>query len=98
MFELEKYAKQWVNQTEEPPCRLDDDPKRYREWSDEMTKKWQAFLVQLPSPYRKKFISNVLGVKTSFWIAIPTLKKQIEIEYKIKDIEKEGYIITKKEK
>lgn len=98
MTEIEKYAKQWVNQTEEPPCRLDDDPKRYREWSDKMTKKWQSFLKQLPSRFRKKYRETILGVKTSCWVAILELKEQIEIEYKIKDLEEAGYVVTKKEK
>lgn len=95
IIEIEKYAKQWVNQATPPPCGFDDDPKRWSKWSDENDKKWKSFLKQLPSSLRKKFKSNVLGIKTSYWIPIPELKKQIEIEFKIKDLEEKGYVVTK---
>jgi len=96
MTEIEKYAKQWINQATPSPCKLDDDANRFSEWCKKSDQEWQSFLKQLPAHLRKKYRDLILGERTSCWIPIPELKKQIEIEFKIRDIEKEGYIVTKK--
>ena len=97
IIEIEKYAKQWVNQATPPPCGFDDDPKRFDEWCKKSDKEYPSVLARLPSHLRKIYKGNVRGLKTLSWIPIPELKKQIEIEFKIKDLEEKGYVVTKGE-